>query len=399
MTESFLHEVEKTGAAVTVDGKERPQVHPSTSENVAEVVKAAAAHRESLLITGGGTLPFTAVQAPVTVLEMTGLDSGLRFFPDDLIAECPAGFTYDHFMAEAVRLGFTVPAWGVAAPGQTCAGAWMSGPIGPWGAYHDELHRAVIGVTGADARGETVRFGGRTAKNVTGYDMVWFLGGTLGMFIAATSLIVKIQPAQDYRVISLSLPGTDACVSFLNRSMRSGLRVVRADLWAEHGLSQDITVNMAVEGMASIINGEIDNLGSIAGDCGASAIDSLTVDEWIDKRRRILSGLSLPRMVQATVPVSAAGGFIEQMHRIVPDMPVWGSPLQGRYFLVPAKDMTFEPVGEAIRSVGGKNPLQLSRFLEGDTSELFTSSEANIIASLKRELDPGNLFNPHLRIV
>ena len=220
MPELFLHAVENTGAAVTVSGRERLHIRPANDNTVADVVKTAAAHRQSLMITGGGALPFMASQDSPAVLDMTGLDSDVRFFPDDLIAECPAGVTCDRFMIEAAKSGFTVPAWGTASPVQTCAGAWMSGPLGPWNVYHDELHRAVIGVTGIDSRGETVRFGGRTAKNVTGYDMAWFLGGTLGLFFVVTSLIVKIQPApQDRGILSLTFHSLDGCMSFLNLSL------------------------------------------------------------------------------------------------------------------------------------------------------------------------------------
>ena len=399
MPELFLRAVENTGAAVTISGRERPHIRPANDKTVADVIKTAAAHSQSLMITGGGTFSFTVSQDFPAVLDMTGLDSDVRLFPDDLIAECPAGVTCDQFMIEAAKLGFTVPARGAAAPGQTCAGAWMSGPLGPWGVLHNELHRAVIGVTGVDSRGETVRFGGRTAKNVTGYDMVWFLGGTLGMFFVVTSLIVKIQPApQDRGILSLTFHSLDGCVSFLNRAMTGGRRIVRTDLWAQQGLSGSVNVSIAVEGMASIVSGEIDALRGIARDCGAGAIDTLTVGDWLDGRRRIVSGLSLPHMVQVAVPVSAAGGFLEQINRITPDVPVWGSPLQGRYFLIPADGMPVKPVDDAVRSVGGKNPFPLSHLLEGNIGDLFSPAEKKIISSLKRELDPGNIFNPHLRL-
>ncbi len=61
------------------------------------------------------------------------------------------------------------------------------------GRRHAEFYRRLLGVELVNARGQIVRFGGGTVKNVAGYDYWNFLIGTAGRFGVLTSLILNLE--------------------------------------------------------------------------------------------------------------------------------------------------------------------------------------------------------------
>jgi glycolate oxidase FAD binding subunit len=65
---------------------------------------------------------------------------------------------------------------------------------------------AVLGVEGVNGRGETFKGGGRTVKNVTGYDIPKLMTGSFGVLAAFTSVTLKVLPAPP-REITLLLTG------------------------------------------------------------------------------------------------------------------------------------------------------------------------------------------------
>lgn len=56
----------------------------------------------------------------------------------------------------------------------------------------------VLGVRMIAASGEVLRFGGRTVKNVTGYNIGGFLSGAKGIFGIVTQLTIKLTPLPKY---------------------------------------------------------------------------------------------------------------------------------------------------------------------------------------------------------
>jgi glycolate oxidase FAD binding subunit len=64
----------------------------------------------------------------------------------------------------------------------------------------------VLGVEGVNGRGETFKGGGRTVKNVTGYDIPKLMTGSFGVLAALTSVTLKVLPAPP-REITLLLTG------------------------------------------------------------------------------------------------------------------------------------------------------------------------------------------------
>src|SRR5687767_11951926 len=104
-----------------------------------------------------------------------------------------ATFAADMTLAEAQRrlaeLGQWLPVDG--SPASTLAHVVETNSTGPlrlgYGAWRDLL----LGVQFTNGRGELVTAGGRTVKNVAGYDLTKFMVGQRGVFGRVTSLTVR----------------------------------------------------------------------------------------------------------------------------------------------------------------------------------------------------------------
>jgi len=147
-------------------------------------------------------------------MDMSGL-AGIDFYePEELVIKVRAGTpvaTVRDVLAEKKQhLAFEPPAYaaffGNASANDTMGGIVACNLAGPRRILAGAPRDAVLGVEGVNGRGESFKGGGRTVKNVTGYDMPKLMTGSFGILAALTSVTLKVQPAPP-REITLLVAG------------------------------------------------------------------------------------------------------------------------------------------------------------------------------------------------
>ena len=175
---------------------------PTSVTELSEVVRAAAALRQGLLIRGGRTHMRFENAGPKTdlVVDMTGLDQAIDYSPVDLTVAVEAGMSLaalDRLLAErGQRLPLDMPHRERA----TLGGTFAAGLSGPRRLRYGSLKDVVIGAEVVNSRGEVAKSGGMVVKNVSGYELARLHYGAHGAFGIVTRLNLKVLPAVEYRV-------------------------------------------------------------------------------------------------------------------------------------------------------------------------------------------------------
>jgi glycolate oxidase FAD binding subunit len=172
-------------------------------ERLADVVRAAAARGEPLVIRGGGTKAFYGNgggrDATAATLATRELDGVVAYEPSELVITARAGTRLADVEtllgAHGQMLAFEPPHFGATATVGGCVAAGLAGPrraaAGPtYGGVRD----FVLGARLLDGRARLLRFGGTVMKNVAGYDVARALAGSLGVLGVIVDVSLKVLP-------------------------------------------------------------------------------------------------------------------------------------------------------------------------------------------------------------
>ena len=181
-----------------IDGKTPgAAVRPGSREEVADVVKFAAA--ENLAVIPSGARTKLGIGLPPArydiALDMTRLDRMIAYDPADLTLSIEAG----HSLSKAIGLlgdhrqflPLFVPYFNRATIGGTIA----SGVDSPLRQYYGTARDYVLGMEFVTADGALAKSGGRVVKNVSGYDLHKLMIGSLGTLGVIVSVNFKTFPA------------------------------------------------------------------------------------------------------------------------------------------------------------------------------------------------------------
>ncbi|MBN3830316.1 glycolate oxidase subunit GlcE [Burkholderia sp. Ac-20344] len=180
------------------------RICPHDTAELAAVVADANAHGRSFELVGGGTKrafgePFRAD----ALLDLSGM-AGIEFYePEELVIKVRAGTPVSIVRAALAehrqQLAFEPPDYGALFGGKpeqdTIGGIIACNLTGPRRVLSGAARDAVLGVEAVNGRGEAFKGGGRTVKNVTGYDMPRLMTGSFGTLAVLASVTLKIQPA------------------------------------------------------------------------------------------------------------------------------------------------------------------------------------------------------------
>jgi glycolate oxidase FAD binding subunit len=194
-----------------------PSFHPESTAALADIISDACATNTRLEIIGGGTT--RTFGDPVTadaVLDLSRL-SGIDFYePEELVIKVRSGTSVaeirDVLAAKKQHLAFEPPDYaaffGKLSATGSIGGIIASNFAGPRRIQAGAPRDAILGVEGVNGRGEAFKGGGRTVKNVTGYDIPKLMTGSFGVLAALSSVTLKVLPAPPCEV-TLLLSGLD----------------------------------------------------------------------------------------------------------------------------------------------------------------------------------------------
>jgi glycolate oxidase FAD binding subunit len=174
---------------------------PASEREARQILSRASQERLSVFPCGGATSPAAGVlpECVDIALDTTGMDRVLAFDPGNLNLAALAGITLDQineYLAGQGK-GFFLPLDPPLSRLATLGGVYASNASGPSRLRYGTVRDQVLGVRGADAGGREVGFGGKTVKNVSGYDLTKFFIGSAGSLCLITSLSLRVYPFPD----------------------------------------------------------------------------------------------------------------------------------------------------------------------------------------------------------
>jgi glycolate oxidase FAD binding subunit len=217
-----------------VDGKlPSVAVRPGSNEQVAEIVKYAAAEKLALIASGARTK--LGIGSPPSrydiALDITRLDRILAYDPGDLTLSVEAGVplrTVASALAEHRQfLPLSVPYFDRATVGGTIA----SGVDTPLRQFYGTARDYVLGMEFVIGDGVRSKSGGNVVKNVTGYDLHKLMIGALGTLGVITRVNFKTFPMPvSSRGFVATFEDLDRAIDMRNRVAQSPLTPMTFDL-------------------------------------------------------------------------------------------------------------------------------------------------------------------------
>ncbi len=264
---------------------------PADEAELAEMLRAASG---PLDIIGGGTRIAVGGGAALSTAALTGIT---EYDPGALTMTARAGTPLDEIEArlatEGQRLAFepmdarALLGTGAAPrPGGTGAptvgGMVAANASGPRRIQAGACRDALLGVRFIDGQGTIIRNGGRVMKNVTGYDLVRLLAGSMGTLGALSEVTLKLAPRPEAQT-TLALRGLEdvRAVAALAAGLSSPWEVSGAAHWPGQGTF------LRIEGFAQAVERRAGLLADWLAPFGtAEVIDDATESAalWCDIR-------------------------------------------------------------------------------------------------------------------
>ena len=171
-------------------------VYASTTDQVSRVVQLANREKIPILPRGagsgftGGTLP---VQGGI-VLVLTRMDRILEIDTENLIAVVEPGVVTAELQRQVEELGLFYPPDPASKEFSTMGGNVAECAGGPRCVKYGVTRDYILGLELVTPTGDVIRTGGRTLKNVVGYDLTKLYVGCEGTLGIVTQIIVKLLP-------------------------------------------------------------------------------------------------------------------------------------------------------------------------------------------------------------
>ena len=171
-------------------------VQPQSKEQIQRLVRLANSHRIPLYPRGsasslsGGPLP---VYGGV-VVDMSAYPKRLTIDPENMLAIATPSVITAELHRKAEEAGLFYPPDPSSSSVSTLGGNLMENAGGPKGLKYGTTKDYVIGLEMVTPTGEIIRTGGKTVKNVTGYDLTRLLVGSEGTLGIVTEAILRLIP-------------------------------------------------------------------------------------------------------------------------------------------------------------------------------------------------------------
>jgi glycolate oxidase len=347
----------------------------------------------------------------------------------NLTAEAEAGIGHAELQRELARHGLCFPLEPADVEQATLGGSLATNSSGPGRLAHGTARDLVLGVTVVTPQGEVIRAGGKTVKNVAGYDLrKLFLGswGTLGI-IARAILRLSYLP-EDRRTLLLRFSAIEGMCRVVGHILDSFLHPESMELidftadrmsgpGAGFELQEgELMLLVGIAGSREVVHRHIAEIRALGEASGAQGVMVLAGAEekkaWARQRRIQLSSLRLaPRGVRgkATVPLDKIGDMFQEIreaaarHRLqvgitghagsgilYPCLFSEGPNVLDSEVLAALADLT-----QCAHKLGGffvveSGPPEVRQAHD----PISQRSDYELMRRLKQTLDPNNILNP-----
>jgi glycolate oxidase FAD binding subunit len=383
---------------------------PAKEREAQQILAKAFQEKLTVFPCGGGTALGSGV-LPETVdiaLDTTGMNRVLAFDPLNLNLAVLAGMTLDAingYLAGQGK-GFFLPLDPPLPNRATIGGVYAANGSGPLRLRYGIVRDQALGVRGADARGNEVGFGGKTVKNVSGYDLTKFFIGSAGSLCLITSISFRIYPLSDATsVCDLILGSLEELEKFLS-ALRVSTLVPSAVVVAPAG--GVFRVLAGFEGHPQAVDRESKDLLDLAGQFGGAGESRAEREAMVQALRRAVNPAETDPnrlALKVTVPIAQGPRTLGAIWKLTEESGLVAKTAlfagNGVILLyVAAQGDTasrlINEVKELGRSAGGYTaPIRLHRTLLSEWgSRMDPALHQFVLKPIKEKLDPSGVFPP-----
>ncbi len=241
LNEAFLHRLRKLvgerGAenspeslyAHSFDATNEPRlpdvvVFPESEDQVSRVLALCHRHRVPVTPRGAG-VGFSGGCVPSrggVVLALTRMNRILEIDPDNLVAVVEPGVVTQELQDAANRHGLFYPPDPASVRSSTIGGNVAECAGGLSAVKYGVTKHYVLGMRFVLPDGRFGEIGGKTVKNVAGYDLLGLLVGSEGTLAVMTRFTLKLLPLPaSRRTLLVAYPGVEAAGASVSRIIRS----------------------------------------------------------------------------------------------------------------------------------------------------------------------------------
>ncbi len=412
-------------------------VLPADTAEVAAVVRLCAASGVPMVPRGAGT-GYTGGAVPThggVVIALERMNRILDIDEANLVAVVQPHVITGDLQDAVERLGLYYPPDPASLRRSSLGGNVAECAGGPRAFKYGTTKRYVLGLEAVLPTGEVIRTGGKTVKNVVGYDLTQLLVGSEGTLAIVTEIVLRLVPKPPAcATLRATFPSIAAAANAVTNIVR--LRVVPAALELIDGDSLEAVArnlddrSLAPEGTAALLLVEVDGAAdAIDGEAAlvdeacraAGALDVLRArsdaeraDLWRVRRELSLS-LKMVASLKFNHDVVVPKGRIPELFALIERLkqeyrlriPSFGHAGDGNIhvnLMVDADDeaeiarahaaerVLFEGVVKLEGSISGEHGIGFSKaaFLPIELS----TDEIALMQRVKAAFDPAGLLNP-----
>jgi glycolate oxidase len=410
-------------------------VQPLSTIEVSKIMKLANQYHIPVCPRGQGT-SLSGGPLPVKggiVLDFARWDQQLEIDVEDMVAIVSPGVLTGNIHKVANEWGLMYPPDPSSSSVSTIGGNLAENAGGPRGLKYGVTKDYVIGLEVVTPEGEIIRTGGRTVKNVTGYDLTKLIvgsEGTLGIITEATLRLVPKPPATK-TLMAMFEDLIDSGIA-ISKILNSGIvpakmeimdqaSIIAVEEYEPLGLPTDIEAILLIEldGHPLAIADEIVNVQRVCKEVGARESKIAETDKEAGElwRARKLVSPAIVRVKptkiseDATVPRSKIPDMFKRLKEIKEkykvDLVVFGHAGDGNLhpnIIADKRDKEeMLRVEQAVEEIF-KAAIELGGTLSGEhgigtMKAPFMEMELgkagiDMMTRIKKSWDPNNILNP-----
>ncbi len=228
-----IHDPDKV-KGFAVDGKiPKAIVSPEAVDEVSEIVAYANAHRLAIIPRGNGTkMGIGGIPQKIDIVLSTGqLNRIADRDCENLTLSVESGLTLNEVQRDLEVRGYFLPLDPPFTDKATLGGIVAANSSGPRRLLHGTARDLITGIKAVFPNGDIVASGGKTVKNVSGYDMVKLLIGSFGTLGIICEITFNLLPLPEKKcTLLVPFPGLDEAYTFVYDLIGSQLLPASVDL-------------------------------------------------------------------------------------------------------------------------------------------------------------------------
>ncbi len=408
---------------------------PGSTDEISRIMRLANRERINIIPRGAGTniCGSSVARKGGIIVAFHRMNRILEIDPENRCAVVQPGVVNADLQKEVGRSGLMYPPDPASMFVSTIGGNVALNAGGPRGVKYGVTRDYLLGLEAVLPSGEVIKTGGKTLKNVSGYDLTRLMcgsEGTLGIFSEITVRLIPLPPAKatlqavfsdldDAATTVSAIIGSGIVPTTLELMDRVVLGVIRDYGGAEFSKEAEALLLIEVDGEEVLVEAQGKKIERFCKERGAIEVERTSSPEEAERlwqaRRTAFGAVARLRpnciVEDATVPVKRLSDIIRKIVDLADKYqlkiailahagdgnlhPLIMTDLRDRQEMARI-DKALEELYEAAIAMGGTLSgehgigIAKDRFM---TME-FSQSAIEIMRGIKRVFDPKNILNP-----